>query len=697
VSEELERITLKALDRSPAERYQTAMELHGDLQQFMYTSGEFYSRKELAAWMKRVFRSEQEAELSHLDAAREFRPTTMPTQSTSEPLARARATMSMAALRMPGEATGALRVPKDPAAAARLKDPTGAFRVGKDGELGAPSSWTPGKGKSPGKKQSSSPPAAPRQAANLAEAASGMAKAAALKGLPGKPIPAPSEEDTSVDSPAGTGKVSDPRFTDDSLATRPFEPQDRAMLEAAAQQGQRQGGQSSDLDEAPTRAFTPQSAEELSAPGQGDSGDADTVLFSQAPDTIKPPLASKPASGPAPAALPPVERQPQPQPVRSGQAAPPMPSGRPSELPPSEYRAAPPPVAVLPPPVLQLPPTLDAQQPPQLTTKPKGRMGLILGLLALLVIAGVAYFMLGRAGELIVMVDPGRDLIVLVDQHPVPITESPVRLRLQPGAHTVSVQSSGHSPWNDAMNIVAGEAVVRNIRLEPVVHKTGGFTLVSEPPGAMVSLDGSSLNQVTPLRVQSLLVGPHSLELRLGDRVWRQQITVEEGRSVEVKATMPGSSEIPTVTTDRPTVTSLEPGGTGNKPPATPATPGETKDQPAAKGPDKGPGPKVAQPTPPKGTPRGPRPKKRPGPTTDTPAPIAAAGNNGYLRINSRPWSKIIVDGLDTGLNTPQTSYRVAAGKHQITLFNPQFNIKETMVVTVSPGETQTITKIFQR
>ena len=49
------------------------------------------------------------------------------------------------------------------------------------------------------------------------------------------------------------------------------------------------------------------------------------------------------------------------------------------------------------------------------------------------------------------------------------------------------------------------------------------------------------------------------------------------------------------------------------------------------------------------------------------------------------------------GLNTPQTSYRVTAGSHQITLFNPQFNIKETIKVTVAPGEIQTITKIFQQ
>jgi hypothetical protein len=75
----------------------------------------------------------------------------------------------------------------------------------------------------------------------------------------------------------------------------------------------------------------------------------------------------------------------------------------------------------------------------------------------------------------------------------------------------------------------------------------------------------------------------------------------------------------------------------------------------------------------------------------------APSGNFGYLRINSKPWSKIIVDGTDTGLNTPQTSYRLSVGPHRITLSNPQFGINDTINVTVSPGETKTIIKDYQR
>lgn len=66
-----------------------------------------------------------------------------------------------------------------------------------------------------------------------------------------------------------------------------------------------------------------------------------------------------------------------------------------------------------------------------------------------------------------------------------------------------------------------------------------------------------------------------------------------------------------------------------------------------------------------------------------------APRGNGTLRINSRPWSKVSVDGVAVG-NTPLMSLEVAAGTHTITLENPQFGVKEKLTVTVKPGETVT-------
>ncbi len=58
IPEELEQIVLKALAKDVDDRYQTAMDLHDDLQSFMYTSGNFFSRKDLSAYMRKAFAEE---------------------------------------------------------------------------------------------------------------------------------------------------------------------------------------------------------------------------------------------------------------------------------------------------------------------------------------------------------------------------------------------------------------------------------------------------------------------------------------------------------------------------------------------------------------------------------------------------------------------------------------------------------------
>lgn len=62
---------------------------------------------------------------------------------------------------------------------------------------------------------------------------------------------------------------------------------------------------------------------------------------------------------------------------------------------------------------------------------------------------------------------------------------------------------------------------------------------------------------------------------------------------------------------------------------------------------------------------------------------------SGTLRINSRPWSKVIVDGRPVG-NTPQMSLKVSAGRHEIELVNPKFGMRKRLSVRVGAGEVVT-------
>ncbi|MEY4510594.1 MAG: hypothetical protein RLZZ450_2716, partial [Pseudomonadota bacterium] len=61
----------------------------------------------------------------------------------------------------------------------------------------------------------------------------------------------------------------------------------------------------------------------------------------------------------------------------------------------------------------------------------------------------------------------------------------------------------------------------------------------------------------------------------------------------------------------------------------------------------------------------------------------------GTLRINSRPWSQVTIDGRALG-NTPQMNVALPAGNHRVTLVNPEFNLKKTLTITIKPGQTET-------
>src|SRR5262245_41854551 len=115
VPEELERIVLKALTKDVDERYQNAIDLHDELQAFVYTAGEFYSRKDLAGWMKRSFGKEIEEETAKLEGYRQLRPP-IPAGPTGP----------VAPPPIPAAAAATAPAPAAPAAAVLLVSPSGA-------------------------------------------------------------------------------------------------------------------------------------------------------------------------------------------------------------------------------------------------------------------------------------------------------------------------------------------------------------------------------------------------------------------------------------------------------------------------------------------------------------------------------------------------------------------------------------------
>jgi serine/threonine-protein kinase len=73
------------------------------------------------------------------------------------------------------------------------------------------------------------------------------------------------------------------------------------------------------------------------------------------------------------------------------------------------------------------------------------------------------------------------------------------------------------------------------------------------------------------------------------------------------------------------------------------------------------------------------------------PEPAAASGT-GTLRVQTRPWSQVFVDGRLIG-NTPQMAIPVSSGAHTLMFVNDEFGLRKTVRVTVKPGET--VTKVL--
>jgi hypothetical protein len=70
-------------------------------------------------------------------------------------------------------------------------------------------------------------------------------------------------------------------------------------------------------------------------------------------------------------------------------------------------------------------------------------------------------------------------------------------------------------------------------------------------------------------------------------------------------------------------------------------------------------------------------------------APSSDASRTGVLRINSRPWSQVYVDGRPIGA-TPQTAIELQPGRHRVELISDEFDMKRTLTVKVRAGETIT-------
>jgi serine/threonine-protein kinase len=263
------------------------------------------------------------------------------------------------------------------------------------------------------------------------------------------------------------------------------------------------------------------------------------------------------------------------------------------------------------------------------------------------------------------------DAQVSVDGRPLIGQTSPFTIQgLSPEAeHTLVVSSEGRGEHRSTFRVSPGETkALENVELVPKAVETG-FVLASTPPGARVLLDGEPLAATTPVRLTDLAPGAHTLRLEHGDgfQPWETQIALAEGQLLE----LPAAQLIATV-------------------------PAEARDRSGAKSRSERRAERRARRAERRAE-RAAENRSAAAPARAIPARVAApapvaSGSGGTLRVNTRPWAQVFIDGKLVG-NTPQLGIPLKAGSHRVKLVNPDLGLSKQITVKVKAG--QTVTKIL--
>jgi hypothetical protein len=683
IPEELERIVLKALAKDVEDRYQNAIDLHDELQAFVYTAGEFYSRKDLAAWMKRTFVKEIEEEAAKLEQYRQLAPPEVRPPSQGRPAA---ATPPPQGTRRPTIAMNAAGPPPPP-------PPPGA-----NGRAAAGGTVPP-----PGPKPAPSAAAAP--------VATPAAAASAKKPTTKKVVD------------PDTGKVSEQlEWDDEELETQIYDTPD----------GQPPAEEPGILASAPPEAEAKPSSRQKTTEGSaaaarrasgGMGAGAEPALAAAA--TSSPPLGVPGFGAPSAAASVP----PKPSANGSGQTAQPHPHPMFSAAEAAEAEA--------------FGPRPTAEEPSAIVSMAK--LGAATAGIADTVSAADSQSMLldrGKGSKTpvfaaiagVLLLGAGIGLFFKFAGKKDTDGQTVAADTASAGASEANHATAPPPPPSGAEANPAAAAQA------PVVDAKSGFEVWTVPAGATVKLDGAPVNGKTPFALTNLSTGKHTIEVDLaGYQSQTLEGTVETGKTTrldfkllaaeatahftsepagarvtlvgeggtrDVVGPAPASWKVDPskkyevvfekdgyVTVTRPVDPTTELAAAGGKSDFTIDVKLERAriaERPVSHQAPREPSPSVAK-----------DPVAAKDPPRETPAvtspPVASApsGGTGTLQLGAKPPCKIYVDGKDTGLVTPQRSLEVKAGTRRITLVNNEFNIKETFAVDVKPGATEKVIKDF--
>jgi len=656
IPDELERIVLKALAKDPEDRYQNSIDLHDELQAFVYTAGEFYSRKDLAAWMKKTFGREIEEETAKLESYRQLKapipdvPPRAPAGSrppTAAASPKARSSGPVKVVPPPPPRLSQQMPVVTPAAAKQQRTEDSSQLAWDDDELETQIYDGPEEQKRPTNRSGGLPLAA-------GPATPAPQPAQLIAPPPPAPPPLPSASSGNMlrveQSPSATG----PDLSSLVQTGRGWDSQSKP--------GANPGANGSPAQIATGSQKGPPPADPLAALA---------ATYSSAP----PPVATA-----APAPSLPMPRASAPEPLFDPMAS-----------------------------------FGQGMLGRKGTGKSKNMLFIAIGGAAVAVVAVVVVIAMtgGKEAKKTATTtattaptapaaptqpgdqNTGFDLYV---NPPGTMTwrldgeartdKLPSRIRgISPGQHSVAIDAPpGFMSQNTSVNVELGKAPKVELVLQPL-DIAGAFE--SSPPGATVSLIVDGKRET---------LGPSPAKFKLDPRK-SYQVLFEKSGYVSINRPI-----VFTGTPEEKVAVTLEKAG-GAVAAAKPAEPVVKAPEPAktetpkpvktvaAETPKTQPVKTVAAETPKTKTssPKAPakldsEPKAEP---KETPKASGGGGGQGTLLLGSKPPCEIFVDGKSTGLSTPQKDLKLAAGKHKITLVNNEFGIKETFAVDIKADATE--------
>lgn len=241
---------------------------------------------------------------------------------------------------------------------------------------------------------------------------------------------------------------------------------------------------------------------------------------------------------------------------------------------------------------------------------------------------------------------------------------TPLELELAAGTHDVVFRAAGVERQIE-LKVDGGSRVSENVDMPAPAAVGGAIEIVSDPPGARVTMDGAA-SGVTPLTIHNVSAARHTVVIGQGSSVVTRTVDVANGATASIFASIAGSSNAASgmLAVDSPIELRILEGGQllglSNGAPIVLAVGkhqldlvNETLDLRVARS--------VTI-------------------EASKSAKLTVAAPTGTLSVNAAPWAEVFVDGHSVGV-TPLGALSVPIGSHEVVWRHPQLGERRRSVV----------------